>query len=867
MIRSSKDVQGTNTQDGLSEFTVREERMATEKLSPGMQQYLDIKKDYQDAFLLFRMGDFYELFYEDAVNAAQILEIAITSRNKNSENPIPMAGVPYHSAQQYIDILVESGYKVAIAEQMEDPKQAVGVVKREVVQVITPGTVVDSSKSSGENNFLVSLDREEDQYGLAYMDLATGEFQVTTLADFDQACGEIRNLQAREVVVGYVLPESEEKVLSNQMNLLLSRVEDVLEDVQLLGDELSPLEKRVAGKLLHYVFQTQMRELSHLKKVHHYEIKDFLQMDYATKTSLDLTENARTGKKHGSLFWLMDETKTAMGGRLLRSWIQHPLIDKDRITKRQDVVQVFLDSFFERSDLSDSLRGVYDIERLASRVSFGKTNPKDLLQLASTLSHVPQIRAILENIASPALETLVSKLDAIPELENLISSAISPDASQVITEGNIIQSGFDETLDKYRLVMREGTSWIADIEAKERATSGISNLKIDYNKKDGYYFHVTNSQLGHVPSHFFRKATLKNSERYGTEELARIEGEMLEAREKSANLEYEIFMRIREEAGKYIKRLQALAQTLATIDVLQSFAVVAENQHLVRPSFTANRTLKIEKGRHAVVEKVMGAQSYIPNSVVMDADTDIQLITGPNMSGKSTYMRQLAIIVIMAQMGSYVPAEQATLPIFDAIFTRIGAADDLVSGQSTFMVEMMEANRAIRQASEHSLILFDELGRGTATYDGMALAQAIIEYIHDRTKAKTLFATHYHELTELSTSLTRLENLHVATLEKDGQVTFLHKIEEGPADKSYGIHVAKIAGLPVDLLERADSILTHLESQDKQVVSQQKATTEQISLFEAPQSSTVLEELRNLDIYNMTPLEVMGAVSEMKKKL
>ena len=867
MIRSSKDIQGTNTQDGLSEFTVREERMATEKLSPGMQQYLDIKKDYQDAFLLFRMGDFYELFYEDAVNAAQILEIAITSRNKNSENPIPMAGVPYHSAQQYIDILVESGYKVAIAEQMEDPKQAVGVVKREVVQVITPGTVVDSSKSSGENNFLVSLDREEGQYGLAYMDLATGEFQVTTLADFDQACGEIRNLQAREVVVGYVLPESEEKVLSNQMNLLLSRVEDVLEDVQLLGDELSPLEKRVAGKLLHYVFQTQMRELSHLKKVHHYEIKDFLQMDYATKTSLDLTENARTGKKHGSLFWLMDETKTAMGGRLLRSWIQHSLIDKDRIIKRQDVVQVFLDSFFERSDLSDSLRGVYDIERLASRVSFGKTNPKDLLQLASTLSHVPQIRAILENIASPALETLVSKLDAIPELENLISSAISPDASQVITEGNIIQSGFDETLDKYRLVMREGTSWIADIEAKERATSGISNLKIDYNKKDGYYFHVTNSQLGHVPSHFFRKATLKNSERYGTEELARIEGEMLEAREKSANLEYEIFMRIREEAGKYIKRLQALAQTLATIDVLQSFAVVAENQHLVRPSFTTNRILKIEKGRHAVVEKVMGAQSYIPNSVVMDADTDIQLITGPNMSGKSTYMRQLAIIVIMAQMGSYVPAEQATLPIFDAIFTRIGAADDLVSGQSTFMVEMMEANRAIRQASEHSLILFDELGRGTATYDGMALAQAIIEYIHDRTKAKTLFATHYHELTELSTSLTRLENLHVATLEKDGQVTFLHKIEEGPADKSYGIHVAKIAGLPVDLLERADSILTHLESQDKQVVSQQKATTDQISLFEAPQSSPVLEELRNLDIYNMTPLEVMTAVSEMKKKL
>ena len=847
--------------------------MATEKISPGMQQYLDIKKDYQDAFLLFRMGDFYELFYEDAVNAAQILEIALTSRNKNSENPIPMAGVPYHSAQQYVDVLIESGYKVAIAEQMEDPKQAVGVVKREVVQVITPGTVVDSSKPAGENNFLVALDRQEQAYGLAYMDLATGEFQVTSLADFDQACGEIRNLRAREVVVGYCLSEDEQQVLSKQMNLLLSEVEEAMEDVQLLGDELSSLEKQTAGKLLAYVFQTQMRELSHLKKAHHYEIKDFLQMDYATKTSLDLTENARTGKKHGSLFWLMDETKTAMGGRLLRSWIQHPLIDKGRIIKRQDVVQVFLDYFFERSDLAGSLKGVYDIERLVSRVSFGKTNPKDLLQLSSTLSHVPQIRSILETIESPALESLVARLDAIPELENLISSAIDPDAPQVITEGNIIRTGFDETLDQYRLVMREGTSWIADIEAKEREASGITNLKIDYNKKDGYYFHVTNSQLGNVPSHFFRKATLKNSERFGTEELARIEGEMLEAREKSANLEYEIFMRIREEVGKYIQRLQALAQTLATVDVLQSFAVVAESQHLVRPSFTSSRSLQIKKGRHAVVEKVMGAQSYIPNSIELDQGTDIQLITGPNMSGKSTYMRQLAMIVIMAQMGSYVPAEVASLPIFDAIFTRIGAADDLVSGQSTFMVEMMEANRAIRQASEHSLILFDELGRGTATYDGMALAQAIIEYIHDRTKAKTLFATHYHELTDLSKSLIRLENVHVATLEKDGQVTFLHKIEAGPADKSYGIHVAKIAGLPKDLLTRADAILTDLENQEKREASLPASRTdsqkvsEQMSLFVEETENPVLTKLRDLDIYNMTPLEVMAAVAELKKKL
>ncbi|MGT2547695.1 DNA mismatch repair protein MutS [Streptococcus milleri] len=852
--------------------------MTKEKLSPGMQQYLDIKKDYPDAFLLFRMGDFYELFYKDAINAAQILEIALTSRNKNSENPIPMAGVPYHSVQQYIDVLIESGYKVAIAEQVEDPKKAVGVVKREVVQVITPGTVVDSSKPDSQNNFLVALDKLENLYGLAYMDLVTGEFQVTSLSDFNIVCGEIRNLRAREVVLGYELPESEHQVLANQMNLLLSQVGTAFEDVQLLGDELSRLEHQVAGKLLEYVHQTQLRELSHLKRVHHYEIKDFLQMDYATMTSLDLTENARTGKKHGSLYWLMDETKTAMGTRLLRRWIQQPLIDKERILKRQDVVQVFLDYFFERSDLADSLKGVYDIERLASRVSFGKTNPKDLLQLAATLSNVPQIKGILQGIDHPVLGQLIENLDDIPELANLIQSAISPDAPNVITEGNIIQTGFDETLDKYRVVLRDGTSWIADIEAKERAASGINNLKIDYNKKDGYYFHVTNSQLEHVPSHFFRKATLKNSERFGTEELARIEGEMLEAREKSANLEYEIFMRIREEAGKYIKRLQSLAQTLATIDVLQSFAAVAEKQRFVRPEFIERPSIEIDKGRHAVVEKVMGAQTYIPNSISMDENVNVQLITGPNMSGKSTYMRQLAIIVIMAQMGSYVSAESAQLPIFDAIFTRIGAADDLVSGQSTFMVEMMEANHAISQATEHSLILFDELGRGTATYDGMALAQAIIEYIHNRTGAKTLFATHYHELTDLSTSLTQLENVHVATLEKDGQVTFLHKIEAGPADKSYGIHVAKIAGLPNDLLMRADQILAKLEEQANEKPSlnpsnkgandsKENQVSEQISLFTETTESPVLEKLRQLDIYNMTPMEVMLAVAEMKKHL
>lgn len=851
--------------------------MAKEKISPGMQQYLDIKENYPDAFLLFRMGDFYELFYDDAVKAAQILEISLTSRNKNADNPIPMAGVPYHSAQSYIDVLVEMGYKVAIAEQMEDPKQAVGVVKREVVQVITPGTVVDSTKPDSANNFLVALDSDGKNFGLAYMDVSTGEFFATSLTDFATVRSEIQNLKAREVVLGFDLSEADEQVLVKQMNLLLSIEKERFEDVHLIDTSLTDLEISAAEKLLQYVHRTQKRELSHLQKVLHYEIKDYLQMSYATKSSFDLLENARTSKKHGSLYWLLDETKTAMGMRLLRNWIDRPLVNEELIKERQDIIQVFLDHFFERSDLSDSLKGVYDIERLASRVSFGKANPKDLLQLGNTLAQVPLIKGILESFGSPELDKLVNQIDTLPELESLIRSAIDPDAQAVITEGNIIQTGFDQTLDNYRKVLREGTTWIADIEAKERAASGITNLKIDYNKKDGYYFHVTNSNLSLVPEHFFRKATLKNSERYGTAELAKIEGEMLEAREQSSSLEYDIFMRIRAQVERYITRLQDLAKAIATVDVLQSLAVVAENNHYVRPSFNEQHEISIENGRHAVVEVVMGVQEYIPNSINFDQKTSIQLITGPNMSGKSTYMRQLALTVIMAQIGSFVAADKVDLPVFDAIFTRIGAADDLISGQSTFMVEMMEANQAIKRASQNSLILFDELGRGTATYDGMALAQSIIEYIHNHIKAKTMFATHYHELTDLSNQLTELVNVHVATLEKDGEVTFLHKIAQGPADKSYGIHVAKIAGLPKALLERADKILTSLESNAAQLSTSELsepldtaveiAEPQQLSLFEDDKSQTIVQALKAIDLMNLTPMEAMNTIYELKKML
>ncbi|MCK1242700.1 DNA mismatch repair protein MutS [Streptococcus uberis] len=846
--------------------------MADSKISPGMQQYLDIKAQYPDAFLLFRMGDFYELFYDDAVKAAQLLEIGLTSRNKNAENPIPMAGVPHHSAQQYIDILIELGYKVAIAEQMEDPKKAVGVVKREVVQVITPGTVVDSAKPNSSNNFLIAIDFDGSHYGLSYMDLVTGEFFATTLSDFMSVCGEILNLKAKEVVIGFEITAEQEEQLQKQFRLLLSYEQEIYTDDTLINPNLSQVEKNVAGKLLQYVHQTQMRELSHLQELIHYDIKDYLQMSYATKSSLDLIENARTKKKHGSLYWLLDETKTAMGMRLLKTWIDRPLISKQAISERQNIVETFLESFIERSDLADSLKGVYDIERLSSRVSFGKVNPKDLLQLGYTLSQVPYIKAVLEAINSPHLSKVIATIDPIPELESLIHSAIDPDAPATISEGSIIKTGFDQRLDHYRKVMKEGTGWIADIEMKERQASGINNLKIDYNKKDGYYFHVTNSNLSLVPDHFFRKATLKNSERYGTAELAKIEGQMLEAREESAQLEYDIFMRIREKVETYIDRLQTLAKAIATVDVLQGLAYVAEKNHYVRPEFASQKVITIQNGRHAVVERVMGIQEYIPNTIQFNQNTSIQLITGPNMSGKSTYMRQLALTVIMAQMGSYVAADYAKLPIFDAIFTRIGAADDLISGQSTFMVEMMEANQAIQRASHDSLIIFDELGRGTATYDGMALAQSIIEHIHNRIGAITLFATHYHELTSLSEELGHLKNVHVAILERDGEVTFLHKIAEGPADKSYGIHVAKIAGLPGSLLSRADNILKQLESHSEDFIikdnSQQSEENEPLNLLtEETSSQYIINRLKEVDVMNMTPMEAMLILHELKSKL
>lgn len=847
------------------------------KNTPMMEQYLSIKANYQDAFLFYRLGDFYEMFYEDAIKAAQILELTLTSRNRNADDPIPMCGVPYHAAQGYIDTLIEQGYKVAICEQVEDPKTAKGMVKREVVQLVTPGTVMDAKGlAAKDNNFLTALNFEGDTYGFAYVDLSTGELKAAILPDEEAVLNEASALQTKEIVFTSEITEELKKTLQERLNLVFSSQMEMTDNAefQFLTSELKEAtEKEVTGKLLCYLAETQKRSLAHIQKAESYQPDHYLKMDYYSKFNLELAQSIRTGKKQGTLLWLLDETKTAMGGRLLKQWLDRPLIQNKQITLRQEMVQSLLDSYFERADLQAALTKVYDLERLAGRVAFGNVNGRDLLQLKTSLMQVPQIRNLLSGINNGAWNDLLLDLEPMDDLVALIEQAINEEAPLAITEGNVIKDGFNAQLDQYRLAMRNGKQWLAELEASEREATGIKNLKVGFNRVFGYYIEITKANLANLAEgRYERKQTLANAERFITPELKKLETQILEAEEKSVDLEYQLFLAVREEIKKAISRLQKLAKAISATDVLQSFATIAERYQYVRPAMNNKQELAIKEGRHPVVEKVLGHQEYIPNSITMDRETLILLITGPNMSGKSTYMRQLALTVIMAQMGSFVPAQSANLPIFDRIFTRIGASDDLIAGQSTFMVEMMEANQALRHATPNSLILFDELGRGTATYDGMALAQAIIEYIHKVVKAKTLFSTHYHELTVLDEALPQLRNIHVGAVEKDGEVVFLHKMMEGAADKSYGIHVAKIAGLPTDLLERAATILQHLETQETTVTtpaSKVSEEVEQISLFQevSTEELGVIDTLKKLDLLDTTPREALNILYELQKRI
>ncbi|AYW47939.1 DNA mismatch repair protein MutS [Tetragenococcus osmophilus] len=854
------------------------------KNTPMMEQYLSIKEQYQDAFLFYRLGDFYELFYDDALKVAQLLELTLTSRNKNAEDPIPMCGVPYHAASNYIDILVEQGYKVAICEQVEDPKSTKGMVKREVVQLVTPGTLMEGKGvNAKENNFLTALAFDNFQYGLSYVDLTTGELCSTTLSDEESVLNEASSLQTKEIVLtSNEIPQSLKDTLKTRLGVVFSLQEDYDPNAesQFLTSELSSdLEKEATGKLLQYLSSTQKRSLEHIQKAQSYQVDHYLKLDYYSKANLELSQSIRTGKKHGTLLWLLDETKTAMGGRLLKQWLDRPLMQKNEIIKRQDQVASLLQAFFEREDLKEALTKVYDLERLAGRVAFGNVNGRDLLQLKTSLEQIPAIRTVLQGIDQGEWTQTLDDLEPMTDLVDLIAQSINEEAPVEITEGNVIKDGFSEQLDKYRKAMRNGKQWIAELEAKERKKTGIKNLKVGYNRVFGYYIEITKANLGNLEEGTYeRKQTLANAERFITPELKELEKTILEAEEQSVDLEYELFLDVRQQVKKAIDRLQNLAKMVSKTDVLQGFATVSERYQYVRPTLSDQQELNIVEGRHPVVEKVLGSQEYIANSIEMDPETLILLITGPNMSGKSTYMRQLALTVILAQMGCFVPAQSAVMPIFDRIFTRIGASDDLIAGQSTFMVEMMEANQALSHATPNSLVLFDELGRGTATYDGMALAQAIIEYIHQNVKAKTLFSTHYHELTVLQDELSQLKNIHVGAVEKDGDLVFLHKMMEGPADKSYGIHVAKIAGLPEDLLERADSILQALEkgkTLQNQNVSEKISESEdfeqnqQLSLFNelTDKESGTLSELKSLDVVKMTPLDALNKLYELQQSI
>ncbi|MCT0012072.1 DNA mismatch repair protein MutS [Weissella cibaria] len=879
--------------------------MAKPKETPMMKQYNEIKAQYPDAFLFYRLGDFYELFNDDAVLGSQLLELTLTQRNKNSAEPIPMAGVPHHAAQNYIDILVDKGYKVAVVEQMENPAEAEGMVKREVVQLVTPGTRMRTSADAAkENNYLVSLSMTPaGGFGLAYTDLSTGEVKATTVTATGGVLNEISRLETKEIVTNATLPDDLMANLTS-LGILVSHQDEEAANAETsyLTQQLTvPEQKEAADVLLAYLFATQKRSLDHLQMASSYEIAQYLKLDRNSRANLELTVNLRTQQRSGTLLWLLDNTKTAMGGRALKQWLEQPLLDRETIEQRYDKIGELLKDFFSRAALQETLKSVYDLERLAGRVAYGTANGRDLLQLRNSLRQVPDIMVTLGDLDPAVFGDLLRRIDPVSDIEKLISTAIAEEPTISVTDGGVIRAGYNTRLDEYRSVMKNGKQWLAELEAKERSETGISSLKIGFNKVFGYYIEVTKANIDKLdPDRYTRKQTLVNAERFITPELKDREQMILEAETKSSDLEYQLFTEVREQIKNNITRIQKLAATLAELDVLQSLATVAEDYKFTRPELTDKQRLVIKDGRHPVVEKVLGHQSYVANDVFMDEDETIMLITGPNMSGKSTYMRQLALTVVMAQIGSYVPASEAELPIFDQIFTRIGAADDLISGNSTFMVEMSEANTAIQNATKRSLILFDELGRGTATYDGMALAQAIIEHVHNNTKAKTLFSTHYHELTALSDELPNLRNVHVGATEENGELVFSHKVLTGPADQSYGINVAKLAGLPDSLIDRAADILANLEAQDvsleataptrpaklaEPVATYQASVAEpepevaaaepadtQLDLFAVgpeidPAMQAVLDEIKATNIATMTPLDAMMKLNEWQKQM
>ncbi len=831
------------------------------KVSPMMRQYMEIKQNNPDIIIMFRLGDFYEMFFEDAINVSKELELTLTGKNAGLDERIPMCGIPYHAINVYLEKLVENGHKVGICEQLEDPKEAKGVVKRGLTKIVSRGTIIDESLLETENNYIGALIDFEHIYALSYIDLSTGEVNVTLVNhDISSIISEIVNIGIKELIMNDKCDINIKNLLMEHYKIDVSIINEYksLPDYKYVYEDIEDIRYiKVIEYLINYLLKLEMQDLSHLMKANVIKNNDYLKMDIHTKRNLELTETLRLKQRQYSLLWLMDRTKTAPGARMLKNYIENPLIREDEINKRLDIVDKLIKEFILKSDLRDALDGVYDIERLTGRIALGSASARDLLQLKNSLKNLPVILEILKKIN-------YYTLFEIPyDLYDLLEKSINEDAPTTLKEGSLIKEGYSIELDELKSIRKNGKDFIAQFENDERERTGIKNLKVGYNRVFGYYIEVSKGSLDLVKDEYGyeRKQTLAGAERYISKVLKEKEDLILNAEEKIIKLEYDMFIEIRNKVKEYIVKLQAIAHIISEIDVLQSFATIAEENNYVRPTFSHNNEVNIIENRHPVIEKVIN--NYVKNDIKFDKNTNILLITGPNMAGKSTYMRQFAITVIMAQMGSFVPADEAFLPIFDKIFTRIGASDDLVSGESTFMVEMNEANMAIKKATENSLILFDELGRGTATFDGMALAQSIIEYIHDNIKCKTLFSTHYHELTDLENNLKHLKNIHVSAHLEDGNITFLHKIEEGSIDKSYGIHVARLAGLPDNLIKRADQILNVYENKERKrdIKIQEALPLDDLVQKESP----VEEELKKIDPMNTTPMDALNILYKLKE--
>ena len=839
-----------------------------QKVSPMMRQYLETKDNYEDVILFYRIGDFYEMFFEDAINVSHDLELTLTGKNAGLDEKIPMCGVPHHAANIYIDKLIDKGYKVAICEQVEDPKDAKGIVKREVIRIVSKGTIMsDDMLDAKNNNFIGALKDLGHCFSLSYADLSTGEF-ISVLVEYEleKIINEIVNDNITELIINGNVDPRIINTLKNNYSVTISK-EEVDEEIPEYKDLYKDIKDvRIISSvcvLLNYLTSTQKRSIDHLQNVKVKDYKTYLKMDIHTKRNLELTENLRTKERTYSLLWLLDKTKTAMGSRMLKQMIENPLIDKEEIENRYDMVSKLLEEFLLKDELKDLLKEVYDLERLAGRVSFGNANARDLLQLKSSLKVLPRIKEIVSILGFNLV------IDDLTDLYEFLDKSIYENPPITLKEGYLIKSGYNKELDDLKLARSGGKDFIAKLEEKEKERTGIKNLRVGYNRVFGYYIEVSKGNSRQVKEEFGweRKQTLANNERFITPELKEKEQLILGAEEKIINLEYELFTNIRCKVKEVIPTIQLTAKMVAKLDVMIAFATVTEENNYTRPIITLDKEVKITEGRHPVVEKVLNGE-FVSNDIIFTKDKYVELITGPNMAGKSTYMRQMAMIVIMAQIGCFVPAKEAYLPIFDKIFTRIGASDDLVSGESTFMVEMKEANRAILGATERSLILFDELGRGTATYDGISLAQAIIEYIHDNIKAITFFSTHYHELTSLEEHKAHIKNVHVSAHEEGGTITFLHMVKDGSVDKSYGIHVAKLAQLPDSLIKRADEILMSYENKKpkKEVVSQISMNLEE-SVAPINKYDIIKKKLDDINPLELSPMEALNVLYELKSEM